>query len=197
MYLTPIYEDNIENSYYIPNICISRNGRVLVSIIYNSLCIWYMSNDIIDNFILRNNNGETEINANEEYLQVIPLPDYYDYLIRTFHITDNMEIIIGTVQDILIFEKNEENIYSQTQTIAMFNDGRNSSSVIIKSVLFDRNILKSIIRNDYGNIKRKSPVLSKKIKSNKRRKSPVRGCRSKKPKSNKRRKKSVKRYRKS
>jgi hypothetical protein len=151
-----------------------------------------MSNDIIDNFILRNNNGETEITASEEYLQVIPLPEYYDLLITTFHITDNMEIIIGTVQDVLIFEKNEENIYSQTQIIPIFNGGQNSSSINIKSVLFDRNILNSILRNDYGNKKSKSPRRrSKKLKSSRRY--------TKKSKSSRRRsrrKKSVKRSRK-
>jgi hypothetical protein len=192
MYFTPIDEGILENSYHVRNICISRNGRVLVSIIYNSLCIWYMSNDIIDNFILRNNNGETEITASEEYLQVIPLPEYYDLLITTFHITDNMEIIIGTVQDVLIFEKNEENIYSQTQIIPIFNGGQNSSSINIKSVLFDRNILNSILRNDYGNKKSKSPRRrSKKLKSSRRY--------TKKSKSSRRRsrrKKSVKRSRK-
>jgi hypothetical protein len=185
MYLTP---DNIDN------ICISSNGRFLVSIIHSSLCIWHITEDIINNFRHLHNNGETEINANEDYLQVIPL-DEYEYSISTFHITDDMQIIIIVNDDIIIFEKNEDNIYSHTQTLPNFNNRRNYYSNNIKSVIFNRNILNYI--SDYGNKKSKSPRSrrrSKKLKSSRRRSKKLKSSRrrSKKSKYNKR-KKSVKR----
>ena len=184
-------------------VCISRNGRILVSIINNNLHIWYLDEDTINN-IIENQNNRTVLQTLNFRLQVIPLNMQFmnENRISSLKITDDMKIICGTYYGghILIFEKNEENNYSLTQTVLAFNDEFNHSIITnIKYSSFNRNILGNITRNDYGISKKTYKKRSKKTKRRSKLKSSRRNKKSKrkskKLKSSRRRKKSSKRSR--
>jgi hypothetical protein len=184
-------------------VCISRNGRILVSIINNNLHIWYLDEDTINN-IIENQNNRTVLRTLNFRLQVIPLnmPFMNENRISSLKITDDMKIICGTYYGghILIFEKNEENNYSLTQTTLVFNEEFNNSIITnIKYSSFNRNILGNITMNDYGVSKKTYKKRSKKTKRRSKLKSSRRNKKSKrkskKLKSSRRRKKSSKRSR--
>jgi len=182
-------------------VCISRNGRILVSIINNNLHIWYLDEDIINN-IIENQNNRTVLRTLNFRSQIIPLniPIMNENRISSLKITDDMKIICGTYYrgNILIFEKNEENNYSLTQTVLAFNNEFNPSIITnIKYFSFNRNILGNISMNDYG-VSKKIKRRSKKVKSSRRRSKKIKLSRrrSKKVKSSRRRKRSSKRSRK-
>ena len=184
-------------------VCISKNGRILVSIINNNLHIWYLDEVIINN-IIENQNNLRVLRTLNFRSQVIPLnmPFMNENRISSLKITDDMKIICGTYDrgNILIFEKNEENNYSLTQTTLVFNEEFNPSIITnIKYSSFNRNILGNITMNDYGVSKKTYKKRSKKTKRQSKLKSSRRNKKSKrkskKLKSSRRRKKSSKRSR--